>query len=158
MINSRCELGIRLRDDQWEKLEPLLLGKTGQPGCRARDNRLFIDAVLWYVSGANIWADLPPKFGKWNTIYMRVKRWYESGHWQQLAEDLRGDYDLYLLVKKIVAYCDGQKKDIKRKLDRKVRRQIYNSSVMPSTDTQEASSLVEDLPSHWLPLVEASTK
>lgn len=158
MINSKCELGIKLRDDQWEKLEPLLLGKTGLPGCRARDNRLFIEAVLWYVSDTNIWADLPPKFGKWNTIYMRVKRWYESGHWQQLAEDLSADYDLYLLVKKIIAYCDGQKKNIKQKLDRKVRRQIYKSSLVPSIGTAESHTSAEDSASHWIPLVEISTK
>jgi hypothetical protein len=28
-----------LRNDQWERLEQLLPGKVGDPGCTARDNR-----------------------------------------------------------------------------------------------------------------------
>lgn len=36
-----------LRDDQWARIEPLLPGKVGDRGVTAKDNRLFIEAVLW---------------------------------------------------------------------------------------------------------------
>src|SRR5213083_950484 len=36
-----------LTDAQWAKMEPLCLGKPGDPGRRGKDNRLFVEAVLW---------------------------------------------------------------------------------------------------------------
>jgi len=36
-----------LRDDQWHCIEPLLPGRAGHVGVTARDNRLFVDAVLY---------------------------------------------------------------------------------------------------------------
>ena len=36
-----------LRDDQWEKIENLLPGREGAVGVTAKDNRLFVEAVLY---------------------------------------------------------------------------------------------------------------
>jgi transposase len=36
-----------LRDDQWARIEQLLPGKRNDPGCTAKDNRRFVEAVLW---------------------------------------------------------------------------------------------------------------
>ena len=36
-----------ISDEHWERIEDLLLGRAGDPGVTAKDNRLFIDAVLW---------------------------------------------------------------------------------------------------------------
>jgi putative transposase len=36
-----------LNDTQWERIAPELSGKAGDPGSSGRDNRLFIEAVLW---------------------------------------------------------------------------------------------------------------
>jgi hypothetical protein len=36
-----------LRNDDWERIAPGLPGKGGDPGVTARDNRLFVEAVLW---------------------------------------------------------------------------------------------------------------
>ena len=36
-----------LRDDQWAKIEMLLLGREDTPGVTAKDNRRFVDAVLY---------------------------------------------------------------------------------------------------------------
>lgn len=35
-----------LRDDQWERIKDMLPGREGQVGVTARDNRLFVGAVL----------------------------------------------------------------------------------------------------------------
>ncbi|MAZ75041.1 MAG: hypothetical protein CL929_05395 [Deltaproteobacteria bacterium] len=40
-------LRLLLRDDQWEPIKDLLPGRQGDPGVTARDNRLFVEAVLW---------------------------------------------------------------------------------------------------------------
>jgi transposase len=36
-----------LRDDQWSRIAELLPGKPGDRGRSARDNRRFVEAVLW---------------------------------------------------------------------------------------------------------------
>ena len=41
-----------LRDDQWEQIKDLLPGRMGTVGVTAKDNRLFVEAVLYrYRSG-----------------------------------------------------------------------------------------------------------
>jgi transposase len=36
-----------LRDDQWDRIKDLLPGREGRAGGTAKDNRLFIEAVLY---------------------------------------------------------------------------------------------------------------
>jgi transposase len=52
-----------LKDEQWERIAPLLPGKAGDPGRTGSDNRLFLEAVLWMVRTGAPWRDLPEAFG-----------------------------------------------------------------------------------------------
>ncbi len=36
-----------LRDDQWERIKDILPGRLGTAGVTAKDNRLFVEAVLY---------------------------------------------------------------------------------------------------------------
>ena len=71
---------------------------------------------------------MPAKFGKWNTVFIRLKRWNESGYWRELVEDLHDDYELCALVQKIEDHCEHRKAMAKRMADRKMAREIYKSS------------------------------
>src|SRR4051812_34235839 len=68
-----------LRDEQWERVAPLLPGKVGDPGQSAADNRLFLEAVLWIVRVGAPWRDLPESFGQWNSVFQRFRRWVRRG-------------------------------------------------------------------------------
>jgi Putative transposase of IS4/5 family (DUF4096) len=48
---------IRLTAAQWAKMEPLCLGKPGDPGRSGKDNRRFVEAVLWIARTGNPWRD-----------------------------------------------------------------------------------------------------
>jgi len=52
-----------LRDDQWERIEDSLPGRQGHVGATARDNRLFVEAVLHRYRAGITWRDLPERFG-----------------------------------------------------------------------------------------------
>ena len=52
-----------LTDAQWAKMEPLRLGKATDRGRSGKDNRLFLEAVLWIAHTGSPWRDLPPHFG-----------------------------------------------------------------------------------------------
>jgi len=48
-----------LSDEQWVCIEPLLPGRAGSVGVTAKDNRLFVEAVLYRYRAGIPWRDLP---------------------------------------------------------------------------------------------------
>jgi hypothetical protein len=55
-------------DAVWEKIASLLPGKASDSGVTAKDNRLFLEAVLWRIRTGSPWRDLPQGFGRWNSV------------------------------------------------------------------------------------------
>ena len=82
-----------LTDMQWKRVEDLLPGKATDCGVTARDNRLFVDAVLWIARTGSPWRDLPSAFGEWNSVYVRFARWAKKGIWESLFKVLADDPD-----------------------------------------------------------------
>lgn len=88
-----------LRKDQWARIEPLLSGKASDCGVTGKDNRQFIEAVLWICRTGAPWRDLPSELGHWHTVYTRYNRWSKKGHWKAIFQALSEDPDLeYLMV------------------------------------------------------------
>ena len=80
-----------LSDAQWAKMEPLCLGKPSDPGRSGKDNRLFVEAVLWIARTGSPWRDLPPSFGHWNSTFTRFRDWAKAGVFERLFDaDTRG--------------------------------------------------------------------
>ena len=86
-----------ISDEDWERIEPLLPGQPGQHGGLAKNNRLFIDAVLYVARTGIPWADLPERFGKWNSVWRRFDRWNAEGRWDPILAALR-DPELDVLI------------------------------------------------------------
>ena len=86
-------LRLMLRDDQWERIAPLLPGKKGDRGRSGVDNRRFVEAVLWIARTGSPWRDLPVEFGHWNSIYVRFARWSDKAVWQRIFAVLREEAD-----------------------------------------------------------------
>jgi transposase len=147
---------MKLLDSQWQKLEPLLIGKQGDPGAKGRDNRLFIDAVLWIISSKSIWRSLPAEFGKWNTTYMRFRRWNECDVWRQLEQDMYDDPLLKSMFREIVEYGDRQTGRIRQRLARRANKVVYNSSLGKGGGARKNSPGVDESTSHWVGLVTRS--
>lgn len=70
-----------LTDAQWQRMVVHLPPVLGRPG---RDDRLFIDAVLWIAKTGSPWRDLPVHLGAWAQVYQRFARWSERGHFRTL--------------------------------------------------------------------------
>ncbi len=85
-----------LRDDQWEWIKDLLPGRKDTVGTTAQDNRLFVEAVLYRYRMSVPWRDLPERFGNWNNMHCRQRRWAESGVWETVftrcAQDADNEY------------------------------------------------------------------
>ena len=87
-----------LRDDQWRKIKHLLPGKKGDPGVTAKNNRRFVDAVLWIARTGAHWRELPEEFGKWNSVFQRYNRWSAKGVWESLFKALADDPDFEFVM------------------------------------------------------------
>jgi putative transposase len=77
-----------LSDAQWARVRGLVPGKETDRGVTGRDNRLFVDAVLWIVRTGAPWRDLPPELGNWNSVFRRFSRWSQAGVWESLFKAL----------------------------------------------------------------------
>ncbi len=82
-----------LRDDQWERIKDMLPGRKETVGVTAKDNRLFVDAVLYRYRAGIPWRDLPERFGDFRVVHTRFSRWAQSGVWEKLFKRLAVDAD-----------------------------------------------------------------
>ncbi|MFF2433399.1 IS5 family transposase [Streptomyces sp. NPDC058107] len=87
-----------LTNAEWDRLESFL-PRGGARGGRWSDHRRVINGVLYRVRTGVQWRDLPERFGPWETVYKRHRRWSADGTWAMLlsriqsAEDAEGRID-----------------------------------------------------------------
>ena len=86
-----------IKDADCERIKDHLPGQPGQHGKAAKNNRLFIDAVLWIAKTGAPWRDLPEYFGNWNSVWRRLDRWANKGVWQRVFAILQ-DPDLEWVI------------------------------------------------------------
>jgi putative transposase len=88
----------RLTNEQWERVKDLVPGKPGDPGRSGRDNRLFVDAIVWMARTGAPWRDLPTFFGNWNSVWRRFRRWAIAGVWERILAALADDPDFESII------------------------------------------------------------
>jgi transposase len=93
----------QLSDEQWQQIEDLL-PSNGQRGGQWNDHRLMIDAILWVLSDGGRWRNVPERFGAWQTVYDRFRKWCRNGLWERILRRLQarkmhaGDIDWSLFA------------------------------------------------------------
>jgi transposase len=78
----------RLSDAQWEKIRSLLPDNGGRGG-QWLDHRMMIDAILWVLSDGGRWRNVPERFGPWQTVYDRFRKWTREGLWDKILVHLQ---------------------------------------------------------------------
>jgi putative transposase len=76
-----------ISEQKWEKIKDKLPCQPGYQGKRV-DNRLFINAVMFVAKCGIPWRDLPERFGNWNSVYIRFRRWARKGVWQKVFKEM----------------------------------------------------------------------
>ncbi len=87
-----------LSDDQWERISGHIIGGPHTRGSTGRDNRMFVEGVLWVVRTGAPWRDLPEVFGNWNSAFRRFSRWSAKGIWHRIFAAMADDPDLEYLI------------------------------------------------------------
>ncbi len=87
-----------ISDDAWSLIAPHLPGKAGDWGGIAKDNRQFINAVIWIFRTGAPWRDLPSEYGNWNSAHKRFCRWRDNGTWEKLLQTVIDEPDFEWLM------------------------------------------------------------
>lgn len=108
-----------LSDAQYARLERFLPeprphGRAGRPWL---PHHTVLNGILWILRTGAPWRDLPGRYGRWNSVYTRFRRWRRDGTWTRIfsalldERDDRGrlDHDLWCIDGTIVraARCAG---------------------------------------------------
>ena len=110
-----------ITDRMWGLMEPHCLGQASDPGRTGSDGRLFMEAVLWIARTGSAWRDLPPEFGKWNTIYKRFREWVKRDVFYRMFNALSDEPDMeYAMIDativKVHRFGQGAKGGLKARL------------------------------------------
>ena len=84
---------------QWRKIEGFLPGRAGWVGVTAKDNRNFVNGVLWVLRSGAHWKHLPAEYGNWKSVHKRFTRWAKTGIWERIFRVLLGDpKNTYIMI------------------------------------------------------------
>jgi transposase len=95
-----------LRDEQWERIAPLLPQRQLRGRPRADDRRT-MNGILWILRSGARWRDLPTKYGSRSTCHRRLKEWQEQGVWEQIRLKLLSTLDTQAKLDWSQAFLDG---------------------------------------------------
>jgi transposase len=71
---------------EWRIIEGLLPTERGRKSRPADDNRQCVNGMLHVLRVGCPWRDIYERYGKWNSVYLRFRRWAEQGVWDALLE------------------------------------------------------------------------
>ena len=77
---------MELTQDQYEHIDHLLPVQRGNVSI---PNLQVLNAILYVAEHGCKWRGLPPRFGRWHTVYTRMNRWAKNGVLDRIFEHLQ---------------------------------------------------------------------
>lgn len=97
LVNRRYEL----TDEEWELLRPFLPASSfGRP--RA-DDRTMLNGIVWKIRAGAAWRDVPARYGPWQSLYTRFRRWALDGTFTRMLSAVQAERDATAQVDWLVA-------------------------------------------------------
>ena len=83
---------LMLTDELWDRMVTVLHKTKSAAGAPPElSDREFVEAILYAARTGIPWRDLPARFGDWNAVYQRFRRWEKAGIWSALFCELPED-------------------------------------------------------------------
>ena len=80
-----------LSDEQWDVLAPLLPNRRmGRPRV---DDRRVLNGMVWKIRSGAPWRDVPARYGPWQSVYTRFRRWAIAGVFGEMLAVLQAHAD-----------------------------------------------------------------
>jgi transposase len=98
-----------LTEAQWTCIQDFLPGRKESVGRTAKDNRSFVNGVLWALRSGARWSDLPERYGQYKTVHKRFTRWAVNGVWERIFRMLTQDKsNQYLMIDSTIVRAHQQ--------------------------------------------------
>ena len=89
---------MEITEAQYERIVPYL---PVQRGNVRFSNLQVVNAILYVAEQGCKWRGLPPRFGNWHTIYMRMNRWSKNGVLDRVFEHLQREQIVCIKVEAV---------------------------------------------------------
>jgi transposase len=74
-----------MTEGQWERVKDFLPPERKPQGGRpAKDNRVMLNGIIYWLATGVPWRDLPERFGPWQSVYGRFRTWTLQGIWDKI--------------------------------------------------------------------------
>lgn len=94
-----------LSDDGWERIAPLLPAQAR--GGKWADHRTVLNGMFWVLNSGAQWRDMPERYGEWETVYGRYRRWTREGLFDRILQRLHVTLDEHGRIDWSVFDVDG---------------------------------------------------
>jgi transposase len=91
-VDGRPGRRYEMTDEAWDRIEPLL-PKQGRGG-RWNDHRTTLNGMFWVLNSGAPWRDMPERYGRWQSIYDRYRRWTREGLFDRILHRLHVQLDV----------------------------------------------------------------
>jgi transposase len=75
-------------DEEWSIIGRLPPAERGLKARPSHDNRWFLNGMLHVLRVGCPWRDMHERCGKWNSVYVRFRRWAEQSVWDAMLATL----------------------------------------------------------------------
>ena len=107
-----------LNDEQWNKIKDCLPGQEWDRGQTGKDNRLFVEAVLYRYRTGIPWTDLPTRFGDHKNIHKRHMRCSKKKVWEEVFSYLSEDSDdEFAMIDSIIVRAHQHRSGAQKKME-----------------------------------------
>jgi transposase len=125
-----------LTDPEWDALQRFLPSVV--TGGRPRvDDRRVLNGIVWKIRSGAPWRDVPSRYGSWQSVYTRFRRWALDGTFgRMLAEvqtraDAAGDIDWLVSVDSTIVRAHQTATGVKGGAEKRT-----NHKITPSDDPE----------------------
>jgi transposase len=82
-----------LPQEQWERIARFFPHAThhNRRGRPWEDHHRLLNGILWRLHTGAPWRDIPQRYGPWETVYGRFRRWRKDGTWAKILTYLLKD-------------------------------------------------------------------
>ncbi len=88
----------KMNDGDWTLALEVFRACLPARGAKAKDDRLFLEALHFFAVHNITWRALPERFGRWNSVWRRFDRLSRAGVFEDLFAMLAGLSDTAHLV------------------------------------------------------------
>lgn len=90
---------LLLSDEAWARFAAVIAAIKSPAGASPEiSDRDFLEALLYRARTGCPWRDLPDRFGAWDAVYQRFRRWQRAGHFRALFERLPPELEAVKLL------------------------------------------------------------